>query len=134
MSSLDSLLRVLKWNAAFSGFSTALMVVTAPWIASQLGVGGPVVVYVTAGVLVVFAFQLLSIVRTRRIRVAEISGIIAGDVAWVAGSAIFVALRHSSMTTAGLLLVDLVAIVVLCFAVLQIRGLAGLRRDRLGAT
>jgi len=123
------LLRALKLNAVFSGTSALLLLAAAPWVAAQLGLGSATPVYVTAGLLAVFALQLGNIVRTKKIRSLEISAIIIGDLTWVAGSAILVALFYGSLTTVGLVLVDLVAIAVLIFAIQQIRGLRAFRRS-----
>ena len=123
------LLRALRLNAVFSGSSALLLVIAGPWIAVQLGLSNATPVYATAGLLAIFALQLWNIVRTRKIRTIEIVGIILGDIAWVVGSVILVALFYSSVTTTGLLLVDVVAIAVLYFAIQQIRGLRALRRS-----
>ena len=124
MTKNNLLLRALRLNALFSGISALLLLIAAPWIATQLGLGSTMPVYVTAGLLALFALQLANIVRTEEIRVAEIVGIIGGDIAWVLGSVFFVALSYASMTTAGLVLVDAVALAVLYFAIEQIRGLS----------
>ena len=123
MTENRSLLRALRLNAIFSGVSAVLLLITAGWVARQMGLPGPTAVYVVAGMLLLFSLHLFSIVRSRRIRTAEIVGIIAGDLLWVAGSVVMVALFYRGMTTAGLLLVDIVAVAVATFAVLQIRGL-----------
>lgn len=124
----DTLLfRALRLNAAFSGTSAILLALTAPWVAAQLGLPGPAPVYVTALLLAGFALQLANIVRTGAIREWEIRGIIAGDLAWVIGSAVLAAIYYKSLTFSGLLLVDVVALAVLCFAIQQIRGLKELR-------
>lgn len=120
------LLRALKLNAIFSGFSALFMFATGPWLATQLGLGGALPVYFTAGLLLVFAAQLANIVRTREIRHWEIVSIIAGDLAWVIGSVVLVALFYDSISGAGLVLVDFVALAVLAFAIMQIRGLRAL--------
>ena len=122
------LLRALRQNALFSGASALLMFLTGGWIAAQMGLSSAVPVYVTAAVLVVFSAQLGQIVRTRRIRSWEIAGIIGGDLTWVIASAILVAVFFDSLTIAGLLLVDLVALAVLFFAIQQLRGLRALSR------
>ena len=128
MTSGDSLLhRALKWNAGFSAASAILMVLGAGWLAAQLGLPGPVPIYVVAAFLVVFALQLGNIVRTREYRNWEISSIIIGDLAWVAASAVLVAIFFDALTTTGLLIVDAVALIVLIFAIQQIRGLRMLR-------
>ena len=59
----------------------------------------------------------------------EIVAIISGDMAWVVGSVVLVALFYSSLTAAGLLLVDMVAIAILFFAIQQYRGLRALRHS-----
>lgn len=129
MTNNHFLLRALKLNAVFSGTSALLLLAAGPWVAAQLGLGSATPVYVTAGLLAVFALQLGNIVRSKKIRSLEISAIIIGDLTWVAGSAILVALFYGSLTTVGLLLVDLVAIAVLIFAIQQIRGLRAFRRS-----
>ena len=66
MTTSDSLLyRALKWNAGFSAASAVLMVISARWLATQLGLPGPLPIYLVAALLVVFAAQLGNIVRTR---------------------------------------------------------------------
>ncbi len=128
MSDNHLLLRALRMNACFSGFSAFAMLLAAPWVAAQLGLPDPISVYVTAGVLGLFSLQLWNIVRTGRIQALEVAAIIGGDLAWVVGSVVLVALFHSSLTATGLLLVDIVAIAVLYFAIQQIRGLKAYRR------
>lgn len=117
------LLQALKLNAYFSGISSIIMFAAGPWVATQLGLPGAMPVYLTAGVLALFALQLFNIVRTGTIRRWEVTGIIAGDLAWVIGTIVLVAIYFESLTGVGLLLVDLVALVVLFFAIQQIRGL-----------
>ena len=117
------LISALRLNALFSGASAVTLLVAGSWIARQLGLAGPALVYVVGAGLLLFALQLGLIVRSRRIRRWEIIGIICGDFAWVVASLVLVALYHESLTTIGLVLVDVVAIAVLVFAVLQIRGL-----------
>ncbi len=122
------LLRALTLNAAFSAFSALMIFVAGGWVAEQLGLASAVPIYVTGGLLALFALQLWNIVRTRKIRTWEVAGIISGDIAWVIGSVVLVALYYRSLTAAGLLLVDIVALAVLFFAILQIRGLREFRR------
>jgi len=119
----DLLLRALRLNAFFSGISSLTMLAAGPWIAAQLGLPNTMQVYVIAGFLVLFSLQLGNIVRTRVIRRWEVVGIIGGDLAWVIGTIVLVAIYFDSLTAVGLLLVDLVALTVLFFAIQQIRGL-----------
>ena len=117
------LIRALRHNALFSAVSALLLFAAAGWIASQLGLGSTLPVYATAAVLVLFALRLANIVRTGVIRSWEIAGVIGGDVAWVVASVVLVAIFFDSLTTTGLVLVDLVAVAVLVFAIRQYRGL-----------
>ncbi len=127
MSETPLLLRALRWNALFSGLSAASLLLAANWVAAQLGLGSSLPVYVVATFLAVFSLQLANIVRSGRIRRWEVSAIIGGDVAWVLGSIVLVALFYRSLTDTGLILVDLVAMAVLFFAVQQVRGLRAWR-------
>jgi len=129
MTNNHLLLRALRLNAIFSGTSALLLLVAAPWVAAQLGLASVTPVYVTGALLAVFALQLGNVVRTQRIRAAEIAAFVGGDLAWVVATVVLVALFYSSLTTTGLLLVDFVAIAVLFFAIQQIRGLRALRRS-----
>jgi len=117
------LMRALRLNAIFSGVSALVMLASGRWIAAQIGLSDPLFIYVTAGFLMLFSLQLASIVRSRRVRSWEIAAIIGGDIAWVAASAVLVAMYFDSFTTAGLILVDAVALAVLYFAIQQVRGL-----------
>jgi len=117
------LFRALTLNGLFSGFSALFMFIASGWLAAQLGLASPVAIYVVGGGLALFALQLVNIVRTREIRIWEITGIIGGDIAWVIASIIGMALYHGSMTRTGLLLVDIVAALVLLFAIMQMLGL-----------
>lgn len=128
LSDNNLLLRALTLNAAFSGFSALFMFITGTWLAGQFGLQSPIPIYAVAGFLAVFALQLGNIVRTRNIRSWEIKSIISGDIAWVVGTVVLIALYYQSFTAAGLMLMDVIAAAVLFFAILQIRGLKQLTR------
>lgn len=117
------ILRVLSVNAVFSAVSALLMLAAGDWIGRQLGIDSAVPVYVVAGLLLGFALQLGNIVHTRRIRTWEITGIISGDIAWVVASVVLAGLHYQSISTSGLMLIDIVALAVLFLAMAQIRGL-----------
>ena len=125
-------MRGLKMNAVFSTLSAVAMLPAANWVAEQVGLPGPANVYAVAVFLLFFAAQLGNIVRTRTIRTWEIVAIIVGDLLWVAGSVVLGAMYFRSFSTIGALLVDAVALVVLIFAVMQIRGLREYRRSVYG--
>lgn len=123
MTDHSRLLNALKMNAAFSTLSVITLFAAGDWIAAQLGLSGAASIYSVAVVLALFALQLWNIVRTRNIQRWEITAIIVADLGWVVTSAVLVVLYYSSLTAAGLILVDTVAAAVLFFAILQIRGL-----------
>jgi hypothetical protein len=129
MSGNILLLRALRLNAIFSASSALMLLLAGPWVAAQLGLTSVMPVYATAALLGVFALQLGNIVRTRKIHNLEVATIIFADIAWVIGSVVLSALFYSSLTVAGLVLVDVVAIVVLYLAIQQIRGLKAVRTD-----
>ena len=128
MANPEMLLRAVRMNAIFSSISAAVLLLAAPWVAAQLGLGSALPVYVVGAGLILFAAQLWNIVRSGHIRGWEIRGIIGGDIAWVVASAVLVALFYAQMTITGLILVDIVALAVLFFAIQQIRGLRELRK------
>lgn len=125
------LMRGLRFNAIFSATSAVAMLLAANWLAEQVGLSGTGDIYAVGVFLLFFAAQLGNIVRTGNIRTWEIVAIIIGDLLWVAGSVVLGALYFRSFSTTGAVLVDVVAIAVLVFAIMQIRGL---REYRNGAT
>ena len=125
----DLLMRGLKMNAVFSGLSAVVMLLAANWVAEQVGLPGPANVYAVAIFLLFFAAQLGNIVRTQTIRTWEIVAIIIGDLMWVAGSVVLGILYFQSFSTIGAVLVEVVALAVLIFAVIQMRGLRTYRRN-----
>jgi len=129
MNKEHPLIRALKMNAVFTGVSALFLFAAASWFATQLGLADAIPVYIVAALLTLFAVQLSAIVRSRKIRFLEVAGIIGGDLAWVGASIVLVGLYYESITTAGLMLIDVVSIAVLTFAVLQIRGLRAYRRE-----
>jgi hypothetical protein len=122
------LLRALTLNAIFSGSSALLMFIGGGWLAAQFVLGSAIPIYVIAGFLAVFALHLTNIVRTKNIRTWEITSIISGDIAWVVTSVAITILYYRTITPTALILVDVVAVAVLFFAVMQIRGLNQYRK------
>lgn len=123
------LIRGLKFNAVFSATSAVSMLLAANWVAEQVGLSRTADVYTLGVFLLLFAAQLGNIVRTGKVRTWEIIAIIVSDLVWVVGSVVLGALYFRSFSTIGAVLVDVVAIAVLVFAVMQIRGLHAYRND-----
>jgi len=128
ISDNNLLLRALTLNAMFSGFSAILMFIGGAWLAEQFSLSSVIPVYVVAGFLAVFAIQLGNIVRTKNIRSWEIKSIISGDIAWVVASVAIITLYYQVITPTALILLDIAAVAVLFFAVMQVRGLRQYRK------
>ena len=128
ISDNNLLLRALTLNAMFSGFSALMMFIAGPWLAAQFGLSSVLPVYAVAGFLAVFTTQLGNIVRTKNIRTWEIKSIIGGDIAWVVASVAIITLYYQTITPTALILIDTVAVAVLFFAIMQIRGLREFRK------
>ena len=128
ISDNNLLLRALTLNAVFSGVSALLMFIAGGWLAAQFKLPGAASLYPLAALLLLFALQLGNIVRTKKIRTWEIIGIISGDIAWVAASVAIVILYYQAITPTALVLLDIAAVAVLFFAIMQIRGLTQYRK------
>ena len=125
----DLLIKGLTFNAVFSSVSALAMLLAADWVAAQIGLPGPANVYAVAIFLVFFAAQLANIVRTGKIRSWEIAAIIVADLLWVIGSVALGARYYRDFTAIGAVLVDVIAMAVLIFAIMQMRGLLQYRRS-----
>lgn len=122
MNSDKTIRTALKANAAFCA-SGGLVALGGAWVLSDpLGVPAPVLAAVGA-VLIPYAALLLVWSRRRPFRRLEGWMAVAGDLAWVIGSALILGLGPGSLTTAGVWVVGLVGLVVLDFALAQIIGL-----------
>ncbi len=124
MKSITSqkLRRALLANAIFSGISGSLMVFAEPAVLSWLGLSTisirPIGIF-----LLVFSLYLIWMANHGRVPKSSISGVIAGDWAWVLGSIILLVLKGSMFSWLGILLVTDVAVVITVFAILQGLGL-----------
>ena len=118
----QKLRRALLANAIFSGISGSLMVFAEPAVLSWLGLSTisirPIGIF-----LLVFSLYLIWMANHGRVTKSSISGVIAGDWAWVLGSIILLVLKGSMFSWLGILLVTDVAVVIAVFAILQGLGL-----------
>lgn len=129
----DTLLRnALLANAVFSGFSALALAVAADPLGRLLGSVSPVLLYVIAGGLALFCYDLFQQARSDAPEPARALRATIGDLLWVAGSAVLLIVRPESLSDTGLLLVAVVALIVLTFAALQLLGLRRLARGRGG--
>jgi hypothetical protein len=117
--------RTFLVNGIATAMTGALAVVASPWLPAILGRTSPAVLAIVGAGLVVFAGVLLTQARRERIDRRVAWAITVVDIAWVLGSIVLV--EAGVLTLIGNLIVAAVAAVVLVFAILEVRGIAGLR-------
>lgn len=111
----------LRANAAFSGFSGILIAIYSDTMPELLGAGHSLL-YLLLGVgLATYAVYLVFLARRSPLPRREAVGVVWGDGAWVAGSAMLVAI--DVLSRPGTVLVTATAIVVAAFAIWQARNL-----------
>jgi hypothetical protein len=112
-------------NGIATAMTGALALFASPWLPAILGPTPPAVLAVVGAGLVVFAGVLLVQARRERIDRRVAWAITMVDIAWVIGSIVLV--EAGVLTFIGNLAVAAVAAVVLVFAILEVRGIVGLR-------
>ena len=112
----------LRANAVFSAISGLLIVFAHDQVLAWLGINGLNISAIGGGLILFSAYLFWMSSRTSLLRVL-VSGVIAGDWAWVAGSAALVIFKAASFSTMGLFLIVDVALAVMVFAIWQQRGL-----------
>lgn len=121
------LFRALTANALFSGLSALTLLMAPAMVAGWLGSGQTGLLLVIGGGLLLFALRLGMLVRNGEAAVTEVWTIIAGDLGWVAGSALLILLALGrgtpTLSTAGIMLIGVIGTVVLLFALWQYRAL-----------
>ena len=117
--------RTFLVNGIATAMTGALALVASPWLPAILGRTSPAVLAIVGAGLVVFAGVLLTQARRERIDRRVAWAITVVDIAWVIGSIVLV--EAGVLTLIGNLIVAAVAAVVLVFAILEVRGIAGLR-------
>jgi hypothetical protein len=113
----------IRLNAFFSIACGLAMVLAAGQIADWLGLERSMDIRVIGIVLVLFAARLFSIHRSGQLPVVEAWSIVAGDLAWVAGSALLLLAYADQFSSLGQTLIAVVAALVLAFAVTQASAL-----------
>jgi hypothetical protein len=116
--------RTLLVNGIATAMTGALALVASPWLPAILGPTPPSVLAIIGAGLVAFAGVLLVQSRRERIDRRVAWAIAVVDILWVIGSIMLVEI--GVLTLLGNLVVAAVAAVVLVFAILEVRGIAGL--------
>ena len=117
--------RTFLVNGIATAMTGALALVASPWLPAILGPTSPAVFASVGAGLVVFDGVLVVQARLERIDRRVAWAITVVDIAWVIGSIVLV--EAGVLTLIGNLIVAAVAAVVLVFAILEVRGIAGLR-------
>lgn len=120
---------LLRKTLLVNGVATAMTglaaLVGAPWLPAALGPMSPALLAIIGAGLVVFAAVLLVQARRAEIERRVAWAIAVMDIAWVVGSIAIV--EVGVLTALGNFIVATVAAVVLLFAILEVKGIAGLK-------
>ena len=122
IESATTLRNALRSNAAFSGVSGGIIVLMHTQVTGWLGLAG-LNISLVGYALLGFTVYLFWMSSRKQLQRALVTGVIAGDWSWVVGTAVLLALKSSSFSTLGIVLLIDVAIVVVVFAIWQQRGL-----------
>ncbi len=114
--------RSLVANAVFSAVSGLVLAVGSYAIAPRLGIEPSWIVLIVGLGLLPFAYDLFTNATKDRVDLGKAKTAITGDIAWVAGSIVILAIDPTGLTIAGFVTIALVAAVVAEFAVLQWLG------------
>lgn len=117
--------RTLLVNAIATAMTGLLALIGSPWLPAILGQASPALLAVIGAGLLAFAGVLFAQARRERIDRRVAWAIAVMDIAWVIGSIVVV--EVGVLTLIGNVIVAAVAAVVLVFAILEVRGIAGLR-------
>lgn len=119
-------------NALFSGLSGLAVVVDSSLLAILIPLPGSVFVGIGFGLLL-FAAVLVVISRSEELQKSQAPGIIAADWIWVASTSFAAIVFHAQISTAGLILISGVNVVVAGLAVAQTVGYRRVSQDEAGA-
>ena len=120
-----SLTNALRANAVFSAISGLVIVFLHDQVLQWLGISGVNIIGLGIG-LVLFSAYLFWMASRATLPRSRVSGVIAGDWAWVVASTVLLFFRAEMFSTLGIFLVADVALLVMVFAIWQQRGLSRL--------
>lgn len=117
-----ALRRALQVNAAFSLASGLALLLAAGQLSGFIGIE-PIVLRAVGIGLLPWAAMVFQTAQRAAVRRREVCVVIAGDLAWVAGTIILALAASSAFTVAGLITFLVLGAIVADFAAAQIIGL-----------
>ena len=113
----------LLTNAATSALAGLLCIVLNGFLSELIGLSSSIYLYIVGGFLLIFAADVWFTASRNPINPLFVKMIIAADLAWVIGSFLLVLLLPELFTFTGIVLIEVIAVGVLGYAVLQTIGL-----------
>jgi len=113
----------LLTNAVTSMLTGLLCIILNSFLSELIGLSSSIYLYVVGGFLLIFAADVWFTVSRTPINPLFVKMIIAADLAWVVGSFLLVLLMPELFTFTGIILIEVIAVGVLGYAVLQAIGL-----------
>ena len=116
-----SLIRTLKLNALFTSTSAILLIVFNRELMPLLSISVAWLLPVIGGLLLLYALDLFTTARKKETPLSKAYYFIIGDLAWVVASILLLTIYFEDFSSLGILLIDMVAIIVGIFGILQFR-------------
>ncbi len=123
LSATPLLKYTLLTNAATSVITGLLCLVLNGFLTDLMGLASTIYLYIVGAGLLVFAADVYFTATKNPIRPLFVKMIIGADISWVVGSFLLTFLMPEYFTLTGIVLIEVIALGVLGFAVLQSIGL-----------
>lgn len=118
---MNKLQTALKLNAIFSAISGIALIVLNHQVAKLFGIKNNTIFLIIGVALVFFSFTIiLEIIKQRSL---AILWIITQDFLWVIGSIFLLVLKHETISSTGLIIIGVVAVIVLFMGIIQTKAL-----------
>lgn len=122
---MNILQKALTGNAVFSTLSALILLIFSTTMTDLFGLKEQFPFLIIGVVLLLFAGTI--VFEIKRQRKKPVYWIIIQDILWVLGSIVLLFLQPFGISTAGNILIAIVALVVLVFAILQYQGIQRLQ-------
>ena len=122
---MNILQKALTGNAVFSTLSALILLIFSTTMTDLFGLKEQFPFLIIGVVLLLFAGTIVFEIKQQRKK--PVYWIIIQDILWVLGSVVLLFLQPFGISTAGNILIAIVAFVVLVFAILQYQGIQRLQ-------